>query len=106
LLKDETVCAVQHIPQAGQPNGVNMQVQTRICDVALAVMVKLSGQQLRDYGFTRVQENSMMLYNVSSLGFVEDPQRQTALKKWGEWSKAQSATPAAASQATAAPKDG
>jgi hypothetical protein len=98
LLKDEAICAAQQVGQK--------QVQTRICDVALAVMIRLSGQQLRDYGFTRVQENNMMLYNVSSLGFIEDPQRQTAIKKWRDWLKTQSASQPAAAEATTTPNSG
>jgi hypothetical protein len=101
LLKDEAICASQNMKVKEE----NKVIQTRICDVTLAVMVRLTGQQLRDYGFNRVQENTMMLYNVSSLGFIDDAQRQAALKKWDEWSKTHSSTPPAAAE-NAAPKGG
>ena len=100
LLNDNAICASQQLAQ-------NQVVQTKVCDVALAVMVRLSGQKLTDYGFTRAQENTMMLYNVSTLGFAEDAHRQTAISKWREWSKSQSAaTSPAAAEAKSAPKDG
>lgn len=98
LLKDEAICASQNMAV----NGKNTVIQTRICDVTLAVMLRLTGQPLRDYGFDRVQENAMMLYNVSSLGFAEDAKRQTALKKWQEWSKTKNATQSPASDTDAA----
>jgi hypothetical protein len=80
LLQNETVCANQEVE--------DQDVQTQVRDVALAALVRLTGQQPREYGFLRAQDNSMILFNTPSLGFAEPSQREAALKKWRDWSKA------------------
>jgi hypothetical protein len=61
-------------------DGKQMKVEVR--DIALAVLVHLSGQSLHDYGMHGVQSNPQYLFNYSTLGFAEDTQRAEALKKW------------------------
>jgi hypothetical protein len=81
LLHDTAVCAAQVTNKR--------QVQTQVRDVALAVAVRLSGQQLRDYGFNRALEHDRFLYATATLGFADPAERDAALKKWADWSAAQ-----------------
>ncbi|MEX2120320.1 MAG: hypothetical protein WD847_12055 [Pirellulales bacterium] len=81
LLQNETVCANQEVD--------DQEVQTQVRDVALAALVRLTGQQAREYGFLRAQDNAMILFNTPSFGFADPSQREAALKKWRDWSQAQ-----------------
>jgi len=78
LLNDTAVCISQRFNN-------NTQVDTQIRDVALAVLVRLTGQNLKDYGFRRAQETRTTLLNPASLGFGTQPERDAALKKWYDW---------------------
>ena len=64
-------------------------IKTLICDVALASLVYLTGQNLGDYGFDvdEVQGNSVMLYDARTLGFVDSDAREKALIKWKDWAE-------------------
>jgi hypothetical protein len=81
LLGDASVCA------AYQVNETRISTETR--DVALAVLVHLTGQNLKDYGFDRVQSNPQMLFYPYTLGFPDTPKRDAAMKKWRDWQTAQ-----------------
>ncbi|HUY88583.1 MAG TPA: hypothetical protein VMV10_07610 [Pirellulales bacterium] len=63
----------------------NQQTRTQIRDVALAVMVHLSGQELIDYGFDHFSRNPSWLFNPGSLGFSKPETREKALAKWRAW---------------------
>jgi hypothetical protein len=65
-------------------------VSVQVRDVALAVLVHLTGQEHKEYGFDLLRPDSRMLYAVHTCGFVEDDQREAAVAKWREWSKARS----------------
>ena len=71
------------------------QIRCEVRDVALAVLVHLSGQNLKDYGLANVQKNSQMLFNTSSIGFPTESARDEALRKWKAWSAEHPATPPA-----------
>jgi hypothetical protein len=100
LLADEAICAQQQIAapatEAAKNDPAHPQppkheiVETQIRDVALAVMLHLSGQKLADYGFSRAQPNSTILFNTASLGFTGAPQRDAAIAKWRQSRTAQS----------------
>ena len=62
----------------------NGYVQMR--DVALAVMVHLSGQKLTDYGYRYPKKVDESLFDPSSLLFETLQDRATALAKWKRWS--------------------
>lgn len=79
-------------------NGNTIKTETR--DVALAALVNLSGQNLRDYDFAylkmfggRVTFNKQML-SPSLLGFSDDQARDGALKKWKDWYAKNKSAPA------------
>ncbi len=61
------------------------EVRTQICDVALAVMIHLSGQNLRDYGFDHFSSHPTWLFNPGTLGFKSKESREQAMAKWRKW---------------------
>lgn len=67
----------------------NKQIHTQIRDVALAVLVHLSGQKLIDYGFDHISLNPSWLFNAGSLGFSKSETREKALAKWRAWAASQ-----------------
>ncbi|HVC93958.1 MAG TPA: hypothetical protein VND64_09725 [Pirellulales bacterium] len=64
-------------------------IKTLICDVALASLIYLTGQNLGDYGFDvdEVQSNSVMLFDARTLGFADADAREAALIKWKDWAE-------------------
>ncbi len=77
LLDDTSNCGIV------QAN--NRQIEVQIRDVALAVLVHLTGQKLRDYGFLSAQHFPPTLFQVGTLTFTDPAQREAALKKWSQW---------------------
>jgi hypothetical protein len=84
-LKDEAT-----VGQAQMQN--NVLIKTQVRDVALATLVLLSGQHLRDYDFPYAKlaggGNAFernFCYMTNFLGFVDDQTRQGAFKKWDAW---------------------
>ncbi|MBI2823859.1 MAG: hypothetical protein HYX69_04105 [Planctomycetia bacterium] len=84
LLSDQSVCGHQQL-------AANQVVETQVRDVALAVMVHLSGQKLADFGFKRAQPNATILFNTATLGFASTAERDAALAKWQQWRTRQAA---------------
>ena len=84
FLQDTTKCGQMQIVN-GAPQPSDIQIR----DVALAAMIHLSGQNPKDFGFEKIQTNEQTLFNVQTLGFADNEQRDTALKKWQDWSAAQ-----------------
>ncbi len=78
LLKDATPCMPQQNPDPKQ---------SQIRDVALAVLVKLSGQELKDYGLEHIQTNPQTVFQPGTVTFNDPAKREAALKKWKEWSQ-------------------
>ena len=54
-------------------------------DVALAVLVRLTGQPTAGYGFQKLSRHSTYLFSPGSAGFASEEIRQTALKRWIDW---------------------
>lgn len=77
FFKDARVC-VRHRNVLGE-----RQVQLR--DVALAVALHLTGQDVKAYGLAHVVPSGQMLYMPASLWFADDKERQAALDKWTAW---------------------
>jgi len=80
LLKDTTLCMRHRIN--------DREVSIEIRDIALATLVHLSGQQVKDFGFEQAQANPQMVFNPGSLSLKDDAKRTEALKKWTDWSAA------------------
>jgi hypothetical protein len=79
LLEDE-----RNIPDRG---GRASDVQMR--DVALAVLVHVTGQNVAEYGFVHAKSNRDILFNTNTLAFSDPAARLEALKKWRAWRAAQ-----------------
>jgi hypothetical protein len=60
---------------------------TEVGDVALASLVRLTGQTLKDYGFPagRLDEELLRAHSPSILGFPSDKARAAAKLKWKAW---------------------
>lgn len=68
----------------------NQRGTTEVRDVALAMMVHLTGQQQKDYGFPFLQQNNAWLkFHYHFMGFSSDAQRDQALRKWKSWQASQ-----------------
>jgi hypothetical protein len=63
---------------------------TEVRDVALAMMVHLTGQSIKDYGyeFFRGNTNEQVFFAPVYLAFAEQAKRDAALKKFQDWTKA------------------
>jgi hypothetical protein len=57
---------------------------TQVRDVALAMLVHLSGQDHKDYGFVFSQSNPHLKFYPNFLGFTNDEQRNQAFARWKE----------------------
>lgn len=77
LLKDQQICL------RAQVN--NQQIEIQIRDVALAMLVHLTGQDLKEYGYQRAAKHPKFAYHLNSLNFPDDAARQKALAKWKTW---------------------
>ena len=77
LLKDESVCCT-----VSDARRQNAPIKTQVRDIALAVAIRLSGEDPRDYGFENPRESAETLYSFSSLGFREDAKREAVHAKW------------------------
>ena len=72
----------------------NIKVYAQVGDVALAMLVHLTGQQYKDYGFDvletipemRIDLSSKELIEFKVFGFSTNEKRDEAIKKWKEWS--------------------
>jgi hypothetical protein len=62
---------------------------TEVRDAALAMLVHLSKQSHKDYGFLFAESNSGLLFNAVFLGFANNADRDKAHNKWKEWKAAQ-----------------
>jgi hypothetical protein len=89
-LKDTDICA------QGMMN--NQQFQTQVGDVALAIAIKLQGEDPKKFGFDRLDTNGLPYYNPATLGFRTAADRESAMKKWDAWVAAHRGTADASSQ--------
>lgn len=66
--------------------GGNVQGNTEVRDVALAMLIRLTDQPLKDYGFAITKANfEHMKDEANFLGFSSDKEREAALAKWKTW---------------------
>jgi hypothetical protein len=80
LLEDASVCMpVQaQVPGQAAPN-----VQVR--DVALVVMIQLTGQRPMDYGYLQARLQPQRTFQLQTLFRENDAQRAEAVAKWRAW---------------------
>jgi len=60
------------------------RISTEVRDVALAMMVQLSGQDHKDYGFPFIRINPSLKFFPYYLGFNDAAQRDKAFKMWAD----------------------
>ncbi|MFL5342268.1 MAG: HEAT repeat domain-containing protein [Gemmataceae bacterium] len=65
----------------------NIRGQTQIRDVALAMVIHLSGQQPAEFGFETLKSNPSFINSYYYLGFASNSARDAALDKWKAWKK-------------------
>jgi hypothetical protein len=65
----------------------NVSGTTQVGDVALAMLVRLSGQKLADYGYPAadLSDDIIEIHGPAILGFPEGGQREASKKKWRDW---------------------
>jgi hypothetical protein len=66
------------------------QVQIQVREVALAVAAHLTGQDLKSYGYERLQPNAKLLYLAGSLTLGDDAAKARAFKRWADWKASRS----------------
>ncbi len=86
LLEDSTSCGMVQIDDPPR------QVELQIRDIALAAMLHMTGQDLREYGYRNVQEFGPTVFQIGTLGFSDAEARDAALKKWTAWRTAHPAS--------------
>lgn len=86
LLEDATICMPLQAPQPGQPV---MNVQVR--DVALCVMLHLTGQKPSEYGYLHARPQPQQLFQIQTLHAANDEVRSDAAAKWRAWRKTEGA---------------
>ncbi|MCI0334975.1 MAG: hypothetical protein L0228_17345 [Planctomycetes bacterium] len=86
LLDDASVCMPVQAPQPGQPVA-NVQVR----DVALVVLLHLTGQKPADYGYphARLQPQQQPMFHIQTLHAANDQVRDDAVAKWKAWRAAE-----------------
>jgi hypothetical protein len=77
LLTDTAVCSAVG---PGQPDS-NVQ----ICDVALVVMLHLTGQRPADYGYMDARLQPQLMYQFQTFSVEDKEQRAQAIAKWRAW---------------------
>jgi hypothetical protein len=90
LLSDATVC------QAVAP-GQSVQIR----DVALVVVLHLSGQQPSDYGYVNARVQPQQMFQLQTLSIGSDQQRNEALARWREWQAGHREEPTRAASSSA-----
>ncbi|MEQ8786811.1 MAG: HEAT repeat domain-containing protein [Pirellulaceae bacterium] len=79
LLENKTVCHTWH--NGKFPDTIKIEVR----DVALAVLVELTEQDHKQYGFELLQRNDPTLFQIYTCGFIQNEKREAAVAKWRKW---------------------
>lgn len=61
--------------------------ESQVRDIALALLVRITKQEWRDYGLKSARPHPNFILEQSSIGFNSDDERQKALEKWKAWAK-------------------
>ena len=78
-LNDASNCG--SVPTDKPPHSVELQVR----DVALGVLLHITGQDARQYGPTSSEPYGQGIYQVTMPAFADAATRDAALKKWVQW---------------------
>ncbi len=64
-------------------------IEIQIRDVVLVMLLHLTDQDPKQYGFDLLQPNPSTMYHIYTFGFIEAEQREAAHAKWEAWCKAE-----------------
>ena len=95
LLNDTRVCRPLQVAQPNQP-APNVQVR----DVALCVMLQLTGQKPAEYGYLHARLPPQRAFDLSSLHAADDQVRTAAAAKWKAWRESEEGQAALARRGT------
>ena len=79
-LKNVSVCHTWSNPQV-QPGVIKTQVR----DVVLALLIHLTKQDHKEYGFELLRTSPTTLFHTYTCGFTEEEKREAAQAKWNTW---------------------
>ncbi|MEW4564587.1 HEAT repeat domain-containing protein [Bremerella sp. JC770] len=71
------------------PTAQGDRFSTLLKDVALVAVLHISGEDPKEFGYPRISTDPNFLYNIRSIGFTTDEQREKAFQKWEKSQKAQ-----------------
>jgi hypothetical protein len=60
------------------------RITTQVRDIALAVLLQRHDADFAAYGLGDVKQNATTLLQLTTVGFVDDQQRESAVRKWSE----------------------
>ena len=72
------VCHRWNSPAIKKDGNINIEVR----DVALVVLLRMTGRDPVEYGFKLLKENPETLYYVYTFGFVDEEEREATHAKW------------------------
>jgi hypothetical protein len=79
-LKNVSVCHTWSNPQV-QPGVIKTQVR----DVVLALLIHMTKQDHKEYGFELLRTSPTTLFHTYTCGFTEEEKREAAQAKWNTW---------------------
>ena len=79
-LKNVSVCHTWSNPQI-QPGVIKTQVR----DVILALLIHMTKQDHKDYGFELLRTTPTTLFHTYTCGFTKEEKREAAQAKWTSW---------------------
>ena len=77
------------------PAAAAQQRDCRLCDVALAVLWHLHGEDPRKHGFVELRRDPQFLFQPNSMVFKDDAAREAAFQEWSVWISKRDGRPAA-----------
>ena len=83
-LTNKTVCHTWSNPRLKKE-----LIRIQIRDIVLAMLVQITNQNHKQYGFDLLEENPVYLFHLHTFAFLEDAQRDAALAKWKQWREKQ-----------------
>jgi outer membrane protein assembly factor BamB len=81
LLDDATLCTNRVVVRDNQ----RIAIPTQLRDIVLAVLLHLTGQDPKAYGYHALQPNPQTVFNLGTIYFDPEEQRDAALRQWQQW---------------------
>ncbi|MBM4000212.1 MAG: hypothetical protein FJ297_11880 [Planctomycetes bacterium] len=81
---NKSVCHTWSNPQLKKDGVIEIQIR----DVVLVILLRLTEQDPKPYGFDLLQANPATLYHIYTFGFLDNEPREAAHAKWEAWCRA------------------